>query len=237
MSSGNSFGYSEIVQEVGLFEDVRNGRIRSAYTNGLPFDKAIGLLKSGGYKIISAKKHLELLMQESKESPLVRKGCRVKEARLLFPDQKVFFVKESPAFKHPKEFAKADEAPSYTGKWKFYINDEDAKEALKDSISLNEYPDCGVPLEEITNNPRALFLFEEIIENVRDFLKDCGFKRIFFPLIPSPSYFHRAKAPFVEQLYIGGWDKDGQDFVVAHHSSSLFYRRLRGYKERLILNE
>ncbi len=226
-------------------EDVPEGRIRSAFVQDVPFDEAVLELNENGYRVISAKENLALLIQEGVRSHLLdtdeRIGSnRTREGYILFPlDQtQVALVKDSPALAKAEDYAQThihNDADVIAGR-EFYLSSRELEKVMSQALILPHTPQEAykVPVQRFNEDKLTRFLFEEQAGPGGDFLKEAEFDRLEFFYSVRSSCFHGERKPFLKQLWFSVVKHKRRDFKTLYlrgwPAFGSAFTRVRGIK-------
>ena len=172
--------------------DIRITGIESAVVYA-PFNEALEALTGEGYDVISLAQNAQLRIQQGKDSYISRNGNWTREGVLYVPQKGIFLTKNSPIMVNAKQAT----ACHRKGK-EFYLNDEQAEQALQDSVKLSGE---SIPTNRFSENEITNYAFGEIAEKYGNFLREAGIKEM-------PVWFANTQnKPFARQMVFGDLDR------------------------------
>jgi len=197
-----------------IIQDVK-GKIESAYIEA-PFDEAKEALEKAKYKIISLEEMAMLRIQEGKDAYISQYGNCTREGIIYIPKKGKFLTKSSPIMDNAKEATER-----HRKGMEFYINEEQVKKALENSVQLSEGI-INIHVSEFGNEPITAFAFGKYAKEYGKFLKDVGADEL--PIWTS----NLESEPFARQLwfkYLGSWYDLGGGYRDLHDGN-----RVRGVR-------
>src|SRR3990172_12341916 len=148
-----------------IIQDVKEGRLQSAYAGG-DFDAAKQALEDDGYRVISLEEQAGLRVQEGVDSDISRRGNWTREGFIYVPNKGAYLTKKSPVIDNAVEATSANMKRNL-----FYINNSQVESALADSV---KFEDGEVPTGRLADDKRTAFAFGKNAKAYGEFLKEYG---------------------------------------------------------------
>ena len=155
-----------------------------------PFDKALSLLASKGFQIISLEENANLRMQTGRYSEISKIGNFAQEAILYLPGKGKFLTKLSPIMEFPVEATNAHLLDT-----EYYLRPEQVEKALSRSVKLeDEY----ISIDQFGEDEVTDLMFGSYAKEYGEFLREYGF-------VEMPVYFDEiSEEPFARQVWFNG---------------------------------